>query len=124
MGWSELGDGCMDGDGPADAMAAGLDLIAQEAQRRAGHLPSGEFLLHSFVRALNLDGARAPFYSETRRIEALVLRRGGRRVRVDGRKGEPWIIAELCLALDEIAECYVESWKRAPHLGELSVVIA
>lgn len=100
-------------------MAAGLDLIAEEAHRRAGRLPSGEVLLHSFVQALNLDGSRAPFYSEARRIAALLVRHRGRPVRIDGTRGEPWLVAEFYLALDEVAENYVNSWSRAPHLREL-----
>jgi len=120
MGWSDIGDGGVDGDGPADAMAMGLDAVAQEAKRRTGKRPSGATLLHAFVAALNLDGARAPLYAEPRRIAALLVRRRGRRVRIDGASAEAWVVAELHATLDDIAEDYQRTWNRPPRLRELA----
>ena len=119
MGWSERKDGCLDGDGPADAISTCFKGIAQEAKRRTGGLPTGLSLLHAFVCALNLDGSLAPFYAEKSRVVALVVSHAGQRLRVDGTEAEPWIVAEFYEALDEVAESYVNSWNRPPQLHEL-----
>jgi len=109
----------MAGDGPADAVAACFKAIALEAKRRTGALPTAVSVLHSFVYALNLDGSRAPFYDENTRVTALTVSHGGPPIRIDGSKAEPWIVAELYEALDEVAECYGDSFSRAPQLHEL-----
>jgi hypothetical protein len=119
VGWSTLSDGCLDGDGPADAFGNTFKAISVEAKQRAGELPTGALLLQSFVAALNLDGSRAPFYAEKTRIAALTLSHAGKRLRIDGTESERWIVAELYEMLDEVAESYVDSWNRAPNLHEL-----
>lgn len=119
MGWSTLKDGCLDGDGPADAISTCFQGIAEEAKRRSGALPTGLSVLHSFVCALNLDGSLAPFYAEKSRVAALTVSHAGRLLRIDGTEAEPWIVAELYDALDEVAESYINSWNRPPQLHEL-----
>jgi hypothetical protein len=119
MGWSDAGDGMLNGDGPADAIGEGVKQIAQEARRRRGTTPSGEAILHAFVCALNLDGSRAAFYAEPRSIRTLTVRHRGQPVRIDGSAGERWMVAELYGTLDVVAEEYVESWSRPPYLREL-----
>ncbi len=119
MGWSDFGDGCYDGDGPADAVGTAMRAVAAESTRRTNALPSGEALLRAFLAALNLDGSLAPFYAEPRRIDAMVVKHHGRDARIDTNGAEPWMVAELHGMLDEVAEEYEVSWHRAPYLREL-----
>jgi hypothetical protein len=124
MGWSAGEDGGLYGDGPADAISDRFKGIAEEAKRRTGGLPTGLSVLHSFVCALNLDGSLAPFYAEKSRLLALVVSRAGQRLRIDGTESEPWLVASLYEALDEVAESYVNSWSRPPQLQELLPYVA
>jgi hypothetical protein len=119
MGWSKRDDGSLDGDAPADAVAGAASRIAEESRRRTRQLPSGEAILAGFVAALNLDGAREPFYSEPRRIDELVVRRAKREVRIDGKHADAWMVAEWYALFEEVAEQFDAEWDRAPHLREL-----
>lgn len=119
MGWTDFGDGMLDGDGPADSFAACMRTIAAEARRRACPLPTGETLLAAFVGALSLDGWRAPFYAEQQRIDAIVVHRDGAPVRIVGRDAPAWIVAELYTTLELVADDYQDAWGRPPHLREL-----
>jgi hypothetical protein len=76
------------------------------------------------IQALNLDGSQAPFYAESRRMDALVLRQGRRQVRVDGSKAPAWIVAELYAMLEELAEQYEGRWRRPPRLREIVRYVA
>jgi hypothetical protein len=119
MGWSDIGDECVEGDGPSDAVSDGLAQIAGVALERTGALPSGEVLLNAFVRALNLDGTRAPFHSESRRVEAILVSHAGAEVRLDGAGAEAWAVADWYETLEAVAEEYIGSFARPPHLREL-----
>ncbi len=119
MGWSELGDGCYDGDGPADATGEAMDTIAQESRERTAALPSNAMVLRALVAALQLDGSQAPFYVGPKHVESMTVHRGTRSVRIDACGAEPWLVAELFGMLEVIAEEYQEVWKRPPYLAEL-----
>lgn len=119
MGWSEDAEGIVNGDGPAGAVAEAMRHIADEAERRTGKLPTSGALVHSLVHALNHDGTRAPFFHGIRRIEALVANHGSKRVRVEGRRAESWIVGELYSVLDTVSEEYQSAWDRPPTLEEI-----
>lgn len=119
MGWSKRDDGSLEGDGPAGEVAAAIASIAETSRRRTRALPSGEAVLEAFVAALALDGARAPFYEEPRRVDQIIVRRAKREIRIDGRHAEPWMVAELYAMLESVAEQYDEAWDRPPRIREL-----
>ncbi len=105
-------------------MAAALARIADESQLRTRSLPSGAAVLQGLVAALNRDGARAPFYSEPRRIDELIVRRAKREVRIDGKRAEAWVVAAFYVALNDVAAQFDAEDDRAPHLRELLHIVA
>lgn len=119
MGWSKRDDGSLDGTEPAAAVAAAITRIGEESHRRTRAQPTGDALLEGFVAALNLDGSRDPFYAEPRRIDEVVVRRGKREVRIDGRHADAWIVAAFYALFEEVTELFDAEWDRAPTLREL-----